>query len=354
MAKSLSYKDAGVDIDRSDQWTERLKHLVKKTYGPRVIAGVGGFAGLFRLDYHEKLFQRNYRKPVLVACTDGVGTKLLVAQMAKRFDTIGIDLVAMNVNDLLATGAEPLLFLDYLAVGRLDPERAVELVEGISRACQEADCALIGGETAEMPDLYEKDDFDLAGFSVGVLELHKTIDGSRIEPDDVILGLASSGLHSNGYSLARKIIFDKLQLRIDDPLPGLDATAADELLKPTRIYVQPVLSVLRYYRVKQAVRGMAHITGGGLPGNVIRVLPKDCQALIETDSWPVPEIFDLLASQGPVEREEMFRVFNMGIGFVMIVRPTFADSIARQLRRAGEQVYRIGRIKSGKTAVELR
>ena len=354
MAKQLSYKDAGVDIDTADAWTEDIKRLVRKTYGPRVLAGVGGFAGLYRLDFDNGLFNRNYRKPVLVGCTDGVGTKLLVAQAAGRFDTLGIDLVAMSVNDLVVTGAEPLFFLDYLAVGKLDRGRGIELLKGITEGCQQAGCALIGGETAEMPDLYPAEDFDLAGFAVGVVDLKKIVDGREIEPGDIILGLASSGLHSNGYSLVRRLIFDKLNLKVDDLLPGLDRTVADELLVPTKIYVRPLLKVLQFYAIKRPVRGMAHITGGGLPGNVVRILPANCRAVIRTDSWPVPRIFDFIARKGPVEPSEMYRVFNMGIGMVLVVRPAFANSIANQLSRAGETVYTIGRIKAGKQGVELR
>lgn len=354
MAKTLSYRDAGVDIDRADKWTEQIEHLVHKTYGPRVVAGVGGFGGLYRLDHDRGLFERNYLKPVLVACTDGVGTKLLVAKWAGRFDTIGIDLVAMNVNDLVVTGAEPMFFLDYLAVGKLDPRQSLDLLRGITEGCKQCDCALIGGETAEMPDLYAPGDFDLAGFAVGVVELKKIINGSNIEPGDVILGLASSGLHSNGYSLARKVLFDKLKLKPDDALAGLDCSVADELLRPTKIYVKSLLNVLRRYRVKRPVRGMAHITGGGLPGNVVRALPENCRAVIRTDSWQVPRVFEFIARKGPVDRNEMFRVFNMGIGMVLIVRPAFVDSIISQLTCSGESVYKIGRIKSGARGVELR
>lgn len=354
MGTTISYKDTGVDIDRGDAWTDELKHLVRRTYGPRVLAGVGGFAGLYRLDYDEKLFRRNYRRPVLVACTDGVGTKLLVAKLAGRFDTIGIDLVAMSVNDLVVTGAEPLFFLDYLAMGQLRGKQALALAKGISDGCQESDCSLLGGETAEMPDVYARDDFDLAGFAVGVVDRRKIIDGRAVAPGDVILGLASSGVHSNGYSLVRRIVFEKLKLKPNDPLPGMDATVADELLRPTRIYVRPILSVLRRYKVKRAIRGMAHITGGGLPGNVARVLPDGCRAVIRTASWSVPKILEFIRKKGPVDRQEMYRVFNMGIGMVLIVRPVFADSVANQLSRLGERVSVIGRIKAGLRGVELR
>jgi len=354
MAKSITYSQAGVDIDASDQWTDVIKGMVRKTYGPRVLSGVGGFAGLFRLDYDEKIFQRNYRKPVLVACTDGVGTKILIAKDARKLDTVGIDLVAMNVNDMVVTGAEPLLFLDYMAVGRLDPASAVELLKGITEGCRQSDCSLIGGETAEMPDLYDHEEFDLAGFAVGVVELKKIIDGRKVRPGDTLLGLASSGLHSNGFTLVRKIMFDVLGHKLDDQLPGFGCTVAEELLRPTKIYVKPILQTLRKYKIKQPIRAMAHITGGGLVGNLPRVLPPNCAAVIHTDAWPTPKIFDYLQTKGPVTWSEMFRVFNMGIGLVLVVRPAFANAVAEFLAKRGETVYKIGRIKAGKPEVELR
>jgi len=239
-------------------------------------------------------------------------------------------------------------------VGKLDPARAVELIKGITEGCGQADCALIGGETAEMPDLYNEKEFDLAGFAVGVVDLAKIIDGRRIEPGDTILGLASSGLHSNGYSLARKVIFEKLGHKLDDELPGFGCSVAEEMLRPTKIYVKPILKLIRKYLRKQPVRGMAHITGGGLVGNIPRILPPDCRAVINTDAWPIPKIFQYLQSKGPIDRNEMFRVFNMGIGMVLIVRPTFANAISQYLSKRGEIVYKIGRIKSGKAEVELR
>jgi phosphoribosylformylglycinamidine cyclo-ligase len=354
MSKALTYQQAGVDIGVSDQWTETIKTMVRRTYSPRVLSGVGGFAGLFRLDYDERLFKRNYRQPVLVACTDGVGTKILVAKEARKLDTVGIDLVAMNVNDMIVCGAEPLFFLDYLAVGKLDPAGAAQLLKGITDGCQQAECALIGGETAEMPDLYANEEFDLAGFAVGVVELKHVVNGTRVRPGDTILGVASSGLHSNGFTLARRILFDGQGLRFYDELPGFNCSVAEELLRPTKIYARSVIKVLRRYRVKQPVTAMAHITGGGLVGNLPRVLPPDCRAVIHTDAWPAPKIFTYLQDKGPVSRVEMFRVFNMGIGLVLVVRPTFANAIMRTLTKAGETVYEIGRIKAGKPEVELR
>ncbi|MEE8170763.1 MAG: phosphoribosylformylglycinamidine cyclo-ligase [Phycisphaerae bacterium] len=345
--KKLTYRDAGVNLDANEAMVERIRAAIRGTYSPRVIDAHGGFAGLFRLDYDDRLFAHNYRKPVLVAATDGVGSKLLVAIQAKRLRTIGIDLVAMCVNDVLTCGAEPLLFLDYIAVHRLDPARAAELVEGVADGCHQAGCALLGGETAEMPDLYAPSHFDLAGFALGVVERHRLIAGpKRVQPGDVMLGLASNGLHANGYALARKLVFEVRGHKLTDLLPELGGTVADVLLRPTRIYTASVLHVLRRYKRKRIVSGMAHITGGGLPGNLPRILPGDCDAVIRRGAWDAPPVFTYLQSLG-VERDEMFRVFNMGIGFVMIVRPDFSRSVAAQLRRRGERVDVIGRIRRG-------
>ncbi|HCO96525.1 MAG TPA: phosphoribosylformylglycinamidine cyclo-ligase, partial [Phycisphaerales bacterium] len=268
---------------------------------------------------------------------------------------VGIDLVAMSVNDMLVQGAEPLFFLDYLAVHKLEPKIVAELVKGVAAGCKTADCALIGGETAEMPDTYAHGDFDMAGFAVGVIERKKIITGETIRRGDVILGLASSGLHSNGYTLARNICFKQTKLKITDTPAGLDGKVlGDVLLTPTRIYVRPIVKLLSQYKVKRIVHGMAHITGGGLPGNIPRVLPKDCNAVIKKSSWPKHKIFTFLQNAGPVEEEEMYRVFNMGIGFVLIVAEDFAASIARKLNRYGERVYKIGRITTGTGRVVLK
>jgi phosphoribosylformylglycinamidine cyclo-ligase len=314
-----------------------------------------GFAGMFRLDYDEKLFKKNYREPVLIACADGVGSKVQLAAQIKRYDTVGIDLVAMSVNDMLVTGAEPLFFLDYLGVNKIEPAAAVEMVKGVAAGCKLADCALIGGETAEMPDTYRKGDFDMAGFAVGIVERKRIVDGRKVERGDVILGLASSGIHSNGYTLVRRICFEKLGLKMTDTVAELGgAVLGDVLLEPTRIYVQPIVKLLGQYKVKQVVHAMAHITGGGLVGNIPRVLPSNCDAAINKDSWPRPEVFDFLQQAGPIQEKEMYRVFNMGIGFVLIVAEDFANSIARKLTKYGESVYRIGRITSGTGKVSLR
>jgi len=350
----LTYADAGVNINAGDRMVGMIQHAMRKTHGPRVIDQPGGFANLFRLDYNEKLFRRNFRDPVLVACTDGVGTKVKLAIELKQYDTIGIDCVAMNVNDLIVQGAEPLFFLDYLAVNTLEPEVATAIVKGVSTGCVESGCALIGGETAEMSDLYQSGDFDLAGFAVGVVELEKAIDPSRVETGDIVIGLESSGLHSNGYTLVRAII-KKANLNLDQIYPELDEqkTLGQILLTPTRLYAKSIVQLLRKYTVKKVVSGMAHITGGGLEGNVNRALSDDVSASIQTNTWEIPKIFQFLAEKGNVAQDEMFRVFNMGIGFVLIVRPSFANSIMRHLEKSGEKPKELGRIIKGNGQVLL-
>jgi len=355
MSKYVTYKQSGVSIDSSDRMEDLIYPHVAGTFGPRVMELKGGFAGLFRLDYDEKIFKKNYKSPVLVACTDGVGSKVQLAAQIKKYDTVGIDLVAMNVNDMLVQGAEPLFFLDYLGVHKLEPAVIAEMVKGVAAGCKLADCALIGGETAEMPDTYRKDDFDMAGFAVGVVERQKIITNKNVRKGDVILGLASSGLHSNGYALARNICFKNAELKMTDTLDELDgAVLGNVLLTPTRIYVRSIIKLLSQYKVKQVIHAMAHITGGGIPGNLPRALPQDCDAVIRKSSWPKQKIFTFLQEKGPVEEEEMFNVFNMGIGFMLIVAEDFADSIIRKLTRYGEQVYNIGRITSGSGKVVLK
>ncbi|HUS45675.1 MAG TPA: phosphoribosylformylglycinamidine cyclo-ligase [Phycisphaerae bacterium] len=354
MAKPLTYEDAGVDIEAGDALIEQIKTAVKRTHGPRVPDQYGHFAGVFSLDYNERIFKRNYRHPLLVAGTDGVGTKLRVAIDAGRYRTVGQDCVAMCVNDILTLGAEPLFFLDYLGTGRLESGTLADVVVGVAEACEACDCALLGGETAELPGFYAPKDFDLAGFAVGIVEKKRIIDGSRIVAGDAVLGLASSGLHSNGYSLVRKIVFETAGLGVGDEIPGLGVRVADELLKPTRLYPRPVLRVLNHYERKRVVHGMAHITGGGIPGNVPRVIPEGLHAEIRKDTWPVPPIFGWLQKTGNVAAKEMWRVFNMGIGFVLIVSPYYADHIAAMLEKGGETVHRIGRIARGTGGVVLK
>jgi phosphoribosylformylglycinamidine cyclo-ligase len=312
----------------------------------------GGFAGLFQLDFCGPLFSRKYENPVLVACTDGVGTKLKVAQRAGVHHTVGIDLVAMCVNDALCCGAEPLFFLDYVAMGRDDPQLLEKIVEGISAGCVESDAALIGGETAIMPDIYQPSDYDLAGFCVGVVEKHKTLTGDTISPGDTILGIASSGLHSNGYSLVRKIVFDIAKLDVKDNVESLGQTVGEALLKPTRLYTRPIRKVLNHYAVKQVVHGIAHITGGGLFENLERILPPQVAVEISRESWTVPSVFPWLQGLGEVDDEEMFRVFNMGIGLVLVVSPYYTESIREQLAESGLESWVIGRVVEGERAVQ--
>jgi phosphoribosylformylglycinamidine cyclo-ligase len=347
-----TYRDAGVNLDAAEQLVKRIAPAVRRTYGPRVLPSHGSFAGLFRLDYDSKLFARNYRDPVLVSCTDGVGSKLLIAVQAGRYDTVGIDLVAMNVNDLLTCGAEPLFFLDYVAVHTLDPDFVARLVEGVATGCEKAGCTLLGGETAEMPDLYRPGHFDLAGFAVGVVERWRMMRPKFVQPGDEIIGLASSGLHSNGYALVRKLLLEDVGLKLNEPVRTLGEPLIDALLRPTRIYARSVLKALGHYRGRPRITGMAHITGGGLPGNVPRMLPEDCDAVIDRGSWPVPPIFGLLEHHR-VEEEEMYRVFNMGIGYVLAVHPQSTATVAHILERAGEQAFVIGRIKRGRGRLEF-
>ncbi len=344
----MTYAASGVDIDAGDRMVDMIQRHTRKTFGPRVLGKFGSFAGCFRLDYNEKLFARNYRDPVLVACTDGVGTKVKLAAELKVYDTVGIDLVAMSVNDLIVQGAEPLFFLDYLAVHKLDPQTCADMVKGVSEGCVQSGCALLGGETAEMSDVYAPGEFDLAGFCVGVVELSRVVEGERAEVGDVVIGLTSSGIHSNGYSLVRAIVREK-KLDLHKVYPELqdERPLGQVLLTPTRIYAKSVLRVLHHYQVKQVVTSMSHITGSGLPGNVPRTLPSGVDAKVSRAAWEVPPVFKFLQRHGKVSDEEMFNVFNMGIGYTMVVRPHFADSILQQLQRAGETAKVLGKIVKG-------
>ncbi len=340
-----------MDIEANAQWVRRIGSLMKSTYGPRVISRQNAFAGMFRLDFDEQLFRRNYRQPVLVGCADGVGTKVLLAAEMGDFSTVGIDLVAMNVNDLITCGAEPLFFLDYLGVNAIKPDGMVAIMEGIAAGCKSANCSLLGGETAELPAVYEPGVIELAGFSVGVVELPRAVEPDRVTPGDVIIGLPSSGIHSNGYSLVRKVIKSK-RLKLTSEYDDLGETLGEAVLRPTRIYVNAVQSLLRGYKRKRVVSAMAHITGGGLGENIERVLPKDCSATIQTKKWTPPPIFAFLRKQG-VSKQEMFKVFNMGIGYVLIVRKTFADGVTRRLKRAGESPTIVGKITKGNGRAKL-
>ena len=340
--KPLTYRATGVDIDAGEDAVRRIAPLARASARPEVLTGVGGFAAFVSVP-------SRYREPVMVSSTDGVGSKLKVAFLADRHDTVGIDLVAMGVNDVLAHGAEPLYFLDYIGTARVDPARVETIVKGIVAGCRLAGCALVGGETAELPDLYAPGEYDLAGFAVGIVERARIVDGSRVRPGDVVLGLASSGLHSNGYTLARRIVFDAMRLAVDAPLPGTGRTVADELLTPTRIYAKPVLALLE----RAEVHAMAHVTGGGLPGNLRRVLPDGCLARISRAAWTPPPVFATLQRAGQVADAEMFRVFNMGIGYVIVLPPKDADLATGVLRDAGETVLRLGEVVAGERAVEV-
>ncbi len=346
MAK-VTYKDAGVDLEVYRDSMARLPHLLRRTHSPRVLPLEGGFAGLFQLDFDSPLFARRYQQPVLVSCTDGVGTKLKVALLANRHETIGIDLVAMSINDALCCGAEPLFFLDYVAMSHDDPALLEQIVQGITAGCLESDCALLGGETAIMPDVYSRGDYDLAGFCVGVVERRRLIDGTQIASDDVVIGVASSGIHSNGYSLVRKIVFDVAGHSIDDHVAELGETIADALLRPTRIYARAVRSILNHYTVKSVVHGIAHITGGGLRENLARILPAGVQVRLDRGSWTVPPVFTWLQRLGEVPEDEMERVFNMGVGLVLVVSPFFAESIRKQLSDGGLENWTLGNVVAG-------
>ena len=332
----LTYRDAGVDIDAGDALVERIKPLAKRTLRPEVLGGIGGFGALFELS-------RKYREPVLVSGTDGVGTKLKLAFELNQHDTVGQDLVAMSVNDILVQGAEPLFFLDYFACGKLDVETAASVVSGIARGCELAGCALIGGETAEMPGMYPAGEYDLAGFAVGAVEKANIIDGSTIQPGDVVLGLASSGAHSNGYSLIRKIVE---RVRPDWNADFHGQPLRNALLAPTRIYVKPLLALIQSH--PGVIKGMAHITGGGLVENIPRILKPDCVVHLEGGSWPRPSLFQWLQDAGNVSDAEMLRVFNCGVGMVVIVSSEQADFAARFLCEQGEAVFSIGRVASRK------
>ena len=335
MAKpKTTYKSAGVNIDAGNEFVKLIKPLVKATSRPEVMADIGGFGGLFSLNTSK------YKNPVLVSGTDGVGTKLKVAFMADRHDTIGIDLVDMCVNDIVVQGAEPLFFLDYLATSQLDPAKAAEIIKGISVGCIQAGCALIGGETAEMPGFYANGEYDAAGFAVGVVERDNVIDGSSVTVGNRLIGIASSGLHSNGYSLARKVIFEIMGLGINDPLLRLGKTVAEEMLTPTRIYVKTILNLLRDFPIKS----IAHITGGGLLENVPRVLPNGCKAVINGSSWKWPSIFKLLQDEGSIETDEMYRTFNCGIGMVLAVPENEVEEILIRLSGLNEPACVIGEV----------
>jgi phosphoribosylformylglycinamidine cyclo-ligase len=334
MSEPITYKEAGVDIDKADAFVQSIRPLVKATHRTGVIGEIGGFGGLFHLDVEK------YRSPVLVSATDGVGTKIKIAVLLDRHHTIGIDLVAMCVNDIITCGATPLFFLDYLSMGRLKPEAAIQIIEGITAGCRQARCSLIGGETAEMPGMYQPGDYDLAGFVVGVVEREHLVDGSDIAVGHRLIGLTSSGLHANGYSLVRKVLFERHSYSVLEDIPDLGGPLGEELLKPTRIYVETVLNLLRDFPVS----GICHITGGGITGNLPRILPRSCQAVVKLASWPVPPIFKFLQDQGNIPLPEMLRAFNNGIGLALAVPPEQETDVLLRLQGLQEEAYVIGDI----------
>ncbi|PIT59750.1 phosphoribosylformylglycinamidine cyclo-ligase [Snodgrassella alvi] len=333
MSQSLSYRDAGVDIDAGDSLIEKIKPFAKRTMRPEVLGDLGGFGALVEIS-------QKYRQPVLVSGTDGVGTKLKLAFEWDQHDTVGIDLVAMSVNDILVQGAEPLFFLDYFACGKLDVERAAAVIKGIAAGCEQSGCALIGGETAEMPGMYPDGEYDLAGFAVGVVEKEQVINGRSIVAGDIVLGLASNGIHSNGYSLVRKII-ERTQPELDAEFEN-GKTLRQAIIAPTRLYVKPILAALKQFTIK----GIAHITGGGISENVPRILPDNTVAAIDTQSWPLPKLFQWLQQAGQVDMQEMYRTFNCGIGMVVIVDAADAVAVQHFLQQQGETVYQIGTIRT--------
>ena len=332
--KTDRYKEAGVDIDTGNRFIEMIKPLVRQTHHSGVITDIGSFSGLFSLPIE------GMAKPVLVGSTDGVGTKLRIAQMLNRHNTVGIDLVAMCVNDVIVNGAKPLFFLDYLAMGKLDPDLALEIIEGIAEGCKQASCALIGGETAEMPGFYKEGEYELAGFVVGIVDNDKIIDGSEVGVGDKLIGIASSGLHSNGYSLARKIVFEDLTMQPDTYVEQLQTTIGEELLKPTKIYWELVHNLNRDFKLL----GISHITGGGIVDNLPRILPRQCQAVLYNGSWETPPIFDFLQEKGSISGDEMVRTFNNGLGLIIVVQHEQADEVVDRAKAMGETSYLIGEI----------
>lgn len=332
--KKISYKDAGVDIEKGNAFVQAIKPMVESTFRPEVLTKIGGFTGCVSLNLER------YKKPVLVSSTDGVGTKLKIAFLMDRHDTVGIDLVAMCVNDILVSGAKPLFLLDYLAASKLDPEKDGEVVKGIVKGCIEAECSLIGGETAEMPGFYREGEYDLAGFAVGIVESSQMIDGSSVAVGDKLIGIASSGLHSNGYSLVRKVLLDYHKMDLGQRVEEIGGILGEELLRPAKIYVKAILNLTRDFDI----RGIAHITGGGITGNLPRIIPKGCKAILRKGSWDIPPIFSFLKEKGKISEDEMLKTFNNGIGMILIVRPIEIEDILERLRFLGEKAFAIGEI----------
>jgi phosphoribosylformylglycinamidine cyclo-ligase len=345
MGREVTYKESGVDIEAGNAFVRRIKGLVESTFRSEVRGELGGFSGAVSIPVGDM------KRPLLVSSTDGVGTKLRIAFKMDRHDTVGIDLVAMCVNDIVVSGARPLFFLDYLSMGRLDPDKAFQIMQGIASGCQEAECSLIGGETAELPGFYKAGEYDLAGFAVGIVDEDRAIDCSRVTSGDHIIGIASNGLHSNGFSLVRRIVFDRLKLDVEDWIDELGSCLGEELLRPTRIYVRLILNLTQ----DLLISAIAHITGGGLPGNLSRVLPNGCRAILEKKSWEVPVIFRFLQEEGKIPQTEMWRTFNNGIGVVLVVRPDDVDAIMARVQEMGERCFLMGEVVPGEgRVVEIR
>jgi phosphoribosylformylglycinamidine cyclo-ligase len=332
--KKWFYKDAGVDIEKGDAFVQAIKPMVESTFRPEVLTKIGGFAGCVSLNLER------YKKPILVSSTDGVGTKLKIAFAMNRHDTVGIDLVGMCVNDIVVSGARPLFLLDYFATSQLDPEKSMKVVSGIVKGCIEAECSLIGGETAEMPGFYKKGEYDLAGFAVGIVEDSQVIDGSGVTVGDKLIGIASSGLHSNGYSLVRRLLLDQLKMDLEERVEEIGEVLGEELLRPTRIYVKAALNLTRDFNIV----GIAHITGGGITGNLPRIIPKGCKAVVQKGTWEIPRIFSFLKEKGNISEEEMLRTFNNGVGMILIARSKEVDDILARLRSLGEKAFLIGEV----------
>ncbi len=338
--KKFSYKGSGVDIEKGDAFVQAIKPMVESTFRPEVLTKIGGFAGCVSLNLER------YKKPILVSSTDGVGTKLKIAFLLDRHDTVGIDLVAMCVNDIVVCGAKPLFFLDYFATSKLDTEKSTKVVSGIVKGCIEAECSLIGGETAEMPGFYREGEYDLAGFAVGIVEDSQLIDGSNVTVGDKLIGIASNGLHSNGYSLVRKLLLNQYKMDLEKQVEEIGEVLGEELLRPTRIYVKAVLNLARDFHIG----GIAHITGGGITGNLPRVIPKGCKAIVQRGTWDIPPIFPFLKEKGKIPEEEMLRTFNNGIGMILVARSKEVEDILARLRSLGEKAFVIGEV--GKTERE--
>ncbi|MBM4277633.1 MAG: phosphoribosylformylglycinamidine cyclo-ligase [Deltaproteobacteria bacterium] len=344
--KKFSYKDSGVDVEKGDSFVQGIKSMVEATFRPEVMTKIGGFAGCVSLNLER------YKKPILVSSTDGVGTKLKIAFLMDRHDTVGIDLVAMCVNDIVVSGARPLFLLDYFATSKLDQEKAIQVVSGIAKGCMEAECSLIGGETAEMPGFYAEDEYDLAGFAVGIVEDAQMIDGSSVTVGDRLIGIASSGLHSNGYSLVRKVILEHHRMDLGKRVEEIGEVLGEELLRPTRIYVKTVLNLVRDFKIG----GIAHITGGGITGNLPRVIPSGCKAIVHQGTWEIPPIFPFLKKKGNISEDEMLKTFNNGIGLILIVKSREAEEILERLHSMGEKaslIGEIGKAEKGQDSIEF-